>query len=365
MGKKFITTSEVTYLMVNAICIKMFFTFPRIMVINSGNASWLQGIYVSLIALAIFFITMKIYTKCERKTVLGLAEKIGGKWLKIIVGLALAAILMTNLAFTMRAFPESVKTILLPNTPMQFIMIFFSAAVALGAFKGIEAIARLHSIFLPIAGAILVIFLLLLLPYCDVNNLFPILGTGAYSIFGKGFHQISIFADIILLNILLPYCKSQSDAKKGGRKAVIVSGLIVFLITFIYMLVVNYPASKNFVMPVYQLARTIRVGEFFQRAEAFFEFIWSIGMFLYASFYVFIICVVFQKSFDLKYYRPLIIPVVLIMSEIAFIPSALVDEIEAMRIVSYLVYPVAYSLPIIMALFYYMKQKRRKSHEKA
>lgn len=103
----------------------------------------------------------------------------------------------------------------------------------------------------------LLLSLILLIPYFNINNIFPILGNGVYSITVKGINTISLFSDILLLNILLPYCENTSEAKKSGWRAIYISATIGVVILLSYCLIYPYPVSREFMIPVYQLSRVI------------------------------------------------------------------------------------------------------------
>lgn len=342
-------------LLTNAISVKLFLTFPRNMVNTSGSAAWIQCIYVSLAALLIFVGTYKLYAKCNGADIVDLAQYIVGKPMKIAVGLTLCAVLTANIAMTVRLFPESVKIYLLPNTPTEFILLFLAIAAAVGAYCEIEALSRLHAIIIPVSAVIMCLFFLLVLPNCRAENLTPILGTGAYNIFVRGFDRISVFSDILLLNLLLPCCDSQKTAVKCGFWAIVSGGAFALVITLLYAMAYPYPVSKYFIMPVYQLMRLVRVGDFFQRAESVFEFIWSISTMLYISVYICVICMVWQKIFDLKYRKPLIAPVTIIIFAIAFIPSSTDALLSGENSVKSIMCLTAFLLVPLLAVIYYAK----------
>ena len=79
-----IDRKKMTTLLINVISVKMLLTFPKIMIINSGNAAWIECIYNTLIVIGLFWITTKLYR--SNKNIIQLAEMTGKKWLKIIVG---------------------------------------------------------------------------------------------------------------------------------------------------------------------------------------------------------------------------------------------------------------------------------------
>lgn len=350
---------EITTILINVICIKMLLTFPRTIVLSAGSASWIQIIYATLLTLLIYFITMKAYEKAGKQCILDLSQQIGGKWLKAFVGVVLISILGFNMGIVIRSFPESIKEVLLQGTNMSLIVIALGIAIGIGAYIGIEALGRINTIFLPIASVVLAIFLALSIPYCHINNLFPILGKGAVNVFLKGFQNIVLFSDIIVVNILLPYCKNFESAKKSGYSAILLSGILSLIIMLIYTLIFRYPSSTQFIMPTYQISRIVRIGLFFQRLEAFFEFVWSISLYMYGSIYIFIITHLLKKAFNLKYHKPIIFAVTSFIIAVTFIPSSMIKVFDLAGYMGYVVYVIGLFLPLVMALLYRIKCKRQ------
>jgi hypothetical protein len=84
---------------------------------------------------------------------------------------------------------------------------------------------------------------------------------------------------------------------------------------------VPYPHNREYFLPIYQLARIIHFGRFFQRLESAFLFIWAASALLYLSSAFFFIVYIFKKTFKLAYYRPLIVPFALIIFSLSLIPE--------------------------------------------
>lgn len=357
---------EITSLLINVICTKMLLTFPRTMIINSGNSAWIQAIYNSVIVFIIFFTTYSIYR--GKKNIIELAQMFGGKALKIIVGIMVFAVLMINFATIIRIFPETVKIVLLQDFRVELILVALLVAMSVGAYIGIESLAKINYIFMPVAGVVFIGFLLLLIPYYKFENIFPIFGEGYKNLFVNGFNGISLFSDLILLNVFLSHCENNGEAKKSGKKSLFVSSVISVIILLAYCLVYPYPASKDFLIPVYQLAKVVHITSFFSRFEALFQFIWSILVLLYSAIYVYALCYVWQLTFGLRYYRPLIFPIVVINGVIALIPSSIVTAVTAEKLENIIVYPLAFLLPIIFGFVsrkYYGKLEESGKEQKS
>lgn len=359
MEVEMLQRKKITSLIINAIAIKMLLTYPKNIVLNSGNAAWIQILYNIIITLLIFSVISVLYK--SKKNIIEVAEICGGKWLKIVVGIVVTAILTVNYISVLKIFPETVKVILLQDTRVEAIMIVFVAVSVIGAYMGIDSISTIHYLFLPIAGVVMISFLVFLLPYYKLDNLFPVFGNGAKSIFVTGLNSMSIFSDIILLNILMPFMKNYSEFKKSGFRAIIIGGITAFLIMLAYCSIYPYPESKNFILPVYQLTRMIHLSSFFSRFETFFQFVWSILILLYSSFYLYTLSYVWQITFNLKYNKPIIIPVIICIFGLSLTQNSIMDSMKLESVISYIVYPFAFLLPVIFGIA--LKKIKGENHE--
>jgi len=131
----------------------------------------------------------------------------------------------------------------------------------------------------------------------------------------------------------------------------------------VYTLVYPYPISGEFIIPVYQLARIVNIGHYFQRFEAFFEFTWSIAMMLYSAFYLFVICYSFSETFRIKYYKEVIIPVVLLAASLGFIPTNFVNFLSDGHEITKVIFPLLYIIPAGMGLLYMLKYRERRKEK--
>lgn len=357
MKKEIISEKELTFVLANVIITKMIFSFPRNLFFESGNAAWLEAVFVSLFATVVFEITASIYAKCDKQSILELSEHLGGKLFKSAVAILTVLVLSLNFTAELRTFSESVKIVLLPKTNIEYIMILLAIAIVIGAKKGISAISTINAILFPICLVFLAFIAIFLLRDYRINNIFPILGTGVKNIVKGGFRDLSCFSDVLILNLLLPYTKDLSVTKKSGRKAVIISSVTIIMICLCYGLCYPYERAKEFLLPIYQLSRMIRAGEYFQRFEAFFEFVWTVTELLYGTIYVYVICNTISEAFNVKNQNMLVYCVVTSCIFIALMPSSVVENVEFSQKIGIWTAPVAFLLPFILPLIYLPKRR--------
>ena len=350
---------ELSSLLITLMSVKLLLTYPIKLIKNSGNAAWMQVVFVTLIAFLIFRLTARVYEK--RMNLVELVKIHTGKPLKIITGLIVFTVLLLNMITVVRIFPESVKIVLLQDTDTDIILGIFILTVFIGAKFGLESIAKINYIFLPICGILMLVFVLFLIPFYKTDNIFPFFGKGFKNIFIDGISGLALFSDVLVLNILLAYSKNISEAKKAGSKAIIISGAVGVVITLAYAMVYPHPVSEEFILPVYQLTRIMHLGSFFNRFEAVFQFIWSILMFLYGAVYLYILCFVWQITFSLKYMKPLLFPVAILISSISILPDSIMQADVLEGVFENIAYPIAFLLPIAVGLFDRKKERESQS----
>jgi len=59
----------------------------NIMAKIGGSAAWIVAIYISILAIIVFYITSKLYSNFEGKDIIDIGEILGGKALKIPLGI--------------------------------------------------------------------------------------------------------------------------------------------------------------------------------------------------------------------------------------------------------------------------------------
>lgn len=352
LSEKFITP-----LMINLIFVKVLITYPKAVVENSGNAAWMQILYNTLAALLFFCAVMRLYNR--KKNVIEIAEINGGKVLRIVVGIIVTLILIINAAPIVRIFPESVKVVLLREMNTEIIVVIIAAAAAVGAYLGLEAVGRVNRIFLPIAAVIFIGLIILLIPKYNLNNIMPLFGNGIKNIFISGISTLSLFSDLLILNLLIPYSKNLDVIKKSGKKAILISGIAASLVTAAYCLSFSYPTSEDFIMPAYQMTRLINISNFLSRFEAFFEFVWTILTLMYASVYLYMICYSIQITLSLKYIQPLILPVTVILFFVSLVPPSIMKMIEWDSYIGGFSY-----IPVFLLLLIFSRSKKSKIRQK-
>lgn len=356
---------ESVTLLINMICTKIFLNFPRVAAETAGTASWILLVYDSIIVFVLFFIISKLYSRFEGKDLLDIGEHAAGNAGRIITGALILVFLIFITAVVLREFSEDMKIITFTVSPISFVTMLFLIGMVVGAYFGLEAIVRFHAIAVPFIAIGYLIIVVAVLPMSDITNLLPILGSGPSNIFGKGFFKISFFSEILLLFLIVPFIKTDKNFRKIGYTTLGISAFYLIISAPVYLAVVPYPTATESFLPIYQLARLINYGRFFQRVESLFVVIWAAAALLYLSSGFYFIVHVFKKTFRLEYHQPLIIPFAVIIFTLSLLPQNLLQAVE-METKQFRTYSwiVAFGFSIILLLAARIKKGKVKKGAK-
>ncbi|NLX76005.1 MAG: endospore germination permease [Clostridiaceae bacterium] len=357
---------EAACILLNMISSKIILDFPRTVSEDAGSAAWLMVLLDSVVVYLLFLVISRLYRKFAGNDLLDVSEAAFGETGRIIAGIIFLIQFMYITHVVLRQFAEDIKVISLASTPVSVVILLFCAGMIVGAYLGIEAISRLHVIAIPLLAAAFLLILLFNIPRYDISKISPWLGLGIGAILKNGVINLSYFSELAALFFLMPFLKKKNSFGGVGRYGIFFSGLFLVLVSLCYLMVYQYPMSTEFFLPVYQMARTIKIGRFFSRIEPAFILIWASSAFLYLSSGLFFITYIFQRTFNLKYRKPLIVPFIILIFALSLLPenlySTLQSEMHVYRLLSWLVTLI---LPIILLVIASTRAKSNKHREEA
>lgn len=349
----------------NLICFQIFLNYPRAMVEIAGTAGWMVPIYSTIIMLIAFMAISALYSNFEGKDLLDIGEIAAGHVGRVIVGIITLGYLVFIITVVLREFAEDMKAIALINTPVSFVILFFIVGMAASTFAGIEAIVRTCAIIVPVIAIGFYFIILAVIPYFDLSSIFPLLGNGLDFIFIRGAAAVSNFSSVYLLFFFMPFIKSNKNLKRVGYSTIIYSAFNLVISVLIFLSANPYPTALESFLPIYQIARLINYGRFFQRVESVFVFIWASSALLYLCGGFFFILQAFRKTFGLKYYKPLTIPMAILVFNISLLPPNVMMTIKLdTDFFRKYIWVVTVILPLVLLLAARFRSKKGKKRSK-
>lgn len=336
--------SEAVTLTTVLITSKIFVDTPRRILQSGKTGAWLIPLISMAIALAGFLFIALFMKRFPGLTwveaVNGAAGPVAGNAMNYLY----LAFFFTLLSLTIRQFGETIILFALPYFPISVIIFFFLVTIIIAVLLGLEPIARSLFIASPFMLAAFFLVLLLLFPYYNIHNLFPLLGKPLDIAVG-GLAGCSLYQEILFLALIMPVLQGWRFFIRAGITSIVLSGIIYMVFILIYLLVFPYEVGVELTSPYYSMARTVYLGRFFQRLESLFLVIWVIIGVGKLSLLFYACLSTAARIWKLKSYKPLV-PCFTVFT----FASAMLSP--NMQVVSYLLQHIIFlfgGIPVFMA----------------
>lgn len=134
----------------------------------------------------------------------------------------------------------------------------------------------------------------------------PIFGPGYKETFLTGASNLFAFSGIAYLYLIMPMLKNKSDFKKVSIISMGVSWIFLFLSIASLLLVLPFITYSEEVNSLYVITRLVKYGDFLQRTDALFIFLWILSTLSYLSIVSYFIIHITQKLTNVKHSKELI-----------------------------------------------------------
>ncbi len=325
--KEHIGHREALTLLIIVISGKIFLSFPRDMALLGEAAGWFIVLLSGILSMIGFLFIYFLVRKFPGQNIIEIARVIGGPIIGGAIGTIFFLFFLTITSLFLRQFVESFILSILPRTPISVITSCLLVLVIYGCLLGIETISRVAWFFGPYLLLGLVIIVSFSLSHADIQHLAPVLGTGPLKLLKASGQNISLFSEILLFGLIAPLIANKSKILGVGIYSIVIAMLINMVTVAIVVLVFNYIAASELIFPVFQLARLISLEEFIQRVEAVFVFLWffTAAIQLLGLFYGTVTS--FAQAFRIRDYRPLSIPIAVLVFTISLIPTSMTQAV--------------------------------------
>lgn len=292
---------------------------------------WMAVPIYWIVALPFYFLAKRF----PQRTFYEYTQAITGKaglWLGILYILFLLHIT----ALTLTNFSEFFTTAVMHETPSLFFVISLTLIAAYAVYHGIEVLGRLSEFIAPIIIIAIIGVVLLLVKDMDLKELTPILEKGIFPSIFTGLSPVGQTIEIIEIAIILPFLNDLRKTKMVFIYTPLLLVFFLFILTFAELTILGDDLARTFTYPFYTIIRLIHVGDFLERIESFHVTIWILGMFVKTAFQYYVIVLGIGQLFHLKSYKPLILPMGIII--VAFTSMLGSNVVEFREFLSFRIY---------------------------
>ena len=280
-SKDRITTIQAAVIVINYTLGTGILTLPRAAAEKMKTPDiWVAVILGGLMTMIIGVIIVRLGQQFPGKTFYQYSQEIVGKWMGRLLSLLLVCYFVMMGGFHTRALAEITSFFLLEGTPSWAIVMPFMWVSLYLIMGGINPIARLLEIILPIAIGFFLLVAFMSFKIFEIDNLRPVLGLGIIPVL-KGIKTTALsYTGFESMLIIMAFMKQPNKAVKAVLVGISIP-LIVYLITVIMVIgVFSIDGVITRTWPTVDLMRSFEIpGLLFERFESFLLVIWIMKMF--------------------------------------------------------------------------------------
>jgi hypothetical protein len=294
----------------------IFLNMPASFIQSTGSSNWavpvLGGLFSGVLLAAQLFVLSRY-----SGDLLSAAEKLLGKYAAYAIGFFFWLVFFGTASLWTRQFAESTMLTALPYANFNTVIIGYSLPVMFIVYLGIETLCQATYVMLPF------ILLGMLLVFAGLTSvlkplyLLPWQGKGLATLFRPTLFATAANIPVILLLIMAPAFQTgrtiQTALAFGFGGSCILRGVT----TAVFIMIFGSAVAAEKMLPFFEMARLIYINKYVQRLEAVFILLWvivgilAIAACLYGTLYI------TAKLLRLPEIKPLILPMSVIMTQLA------------------------------------------------
>lgn len=297
---------------------------------SARQDAWMATIVGVGLGMLFIWLYTVIGSRFTNKTLFECNELVFGKWLGKMISLLFFFFIFMLASHNLRNIANFVNVQIMPDTPIQFIMILYLSIVVMGTRLGIEPIARTAEILIPWVLLFYIILLVTLPPNFEINNMKPVLENGIKPVMKGSISVIAFpYMEAVLLLMLFPYVNKTKAAKKAFLAGAFIGGVVLIITTVYTILVLGPDFSARNLYPAYTLAKQINLADIFQRVEAIVAGMWFLSIYFKLTICFYASSLGLAQILNLKDYRPVTLPLGMILVWLSLIVTPNMIEFQA------------------------------------
>lgn len=307
-----INVRQALFLNITMILATAILVVPAISASHAKQDAWLSVLLATIIGLPIAWVTVKLSSLFPGKTLVEYPEEILGRWLGKAIGLLYIFWFMHICSLMIREYGDFMVDAFMPETPL---IVFNTVVVAMAVYtikQGLEVLARVNEIFLPLILFSIVMIFILATPEMDINRLLPVLESDFREIFKGSLAPLAWFGEISTFAMIIPFLNKPGEARQVAYSSVLTVGLF-FTFIVIGGVATFGPGVAAMTYPILNVIRVINIANIIERLEPVIMAVWVMGGFVKITVFYYVIVMGSARWLKLKDHTPILIPIGVIL----------------------------------------------------
>ncbi|WP_223587932.1 GerAB/ArcD/ProY family transporter [Neobacillus bataviensis] len=272
--KQKISNLQLIFLTANFIFSSTVISLPQIIVHIGGQNSWLVPFLIFPITLIIIFVVFGKKGGAEsfkHLFVIGEESKIVEKGFIFLFLLFVISVFLRDL----RSIVDFIAAVLLPNTPIDILMVLSVLVISYITMSGLEVVSRINAIYFGILLTVVCLLPFLLLNEWEPGNLMPLPRLNTIITLMKSvYFSFSWMGEIILFLIIIGNVNPISSSKSAVITGTAIGLFLFFIIILLQIAVLGTKIVKEAMYPSLILIQQINITDFLDRLDLIIVAVW-------------------------------------------------------------------------------------------
>lgn len=354
-----ISKRQAIFLLANTVLASMVLISPALMAKQAGQDAWVAVLIAGVFGLLFGMLVVSVGLRHPGKNMVEYGIDLLGPWLGRAVAIVFALFFLHLNAYVVRSFGSLLVTETMPETPLVVFNIMIVIIAAYGAYLGLEVFSRVNEIVFPLSILVGVSIVAMGLPELDFELLKPFFMHPLPQMLRASLILFAFYVEVAFFFMIIPSLRQPDEARQVIGSVVLILSVAMLFDVGALVTLFGHQETTRMIFPTYEFAKTVRLGGFLERIESLVVGIWvaSVGLKVTAFYYVSVLT--FAQTFNLKDYRPLVLPYAFIL-----VVLSMVGWVDTNQIIVYLsrIYPL-YAVTVlggIALLLYFISMAKRK-----
>jgi len=308
-----ITGNQLTVIVVLMILPTAILFLPAISSAAAKQDAWISAVLAMLGGIGIALLVLALSLRFPDQPLDLFSEKIAGKIVGRCISFLYFWFFLHINSIIVREYVEYLSSAILPQTPLEVLIVTSLLVSGFAVRSGLEVIGRLGEFILPIVVMMILFILLPSTKDFEWGRLTPMMAEGFKPVIEGAFAPVSWFGEVVTVAFLIPFLNQVQASKKAVVGGIVLIGILLVGVAVITVGVFGASEVARMKFPTFELARVINIGNFLERVEWLVDSLWMLGAFMKITIYYYIAALVGARWFRLKDYKPLVFPIGLLL----------------------------------------------------
>ena len=322
-----ISKRQAVFLLCNSILASMVLITPALMAKEAGQDAWIAVLIAGVFGLLFGIMVVSLGLRYPGKNMVEYGIDLLGPWLGRVVTIIFALFFLYTNAYIVRSFGSLLVTETMPETPLVVFNILIVLIAAYGAYLGLEVFSRVNEIIFPLSILVGAAIVAMGLPEMNFEHFKPFFVHPLPHMLRASLVLFAFYAEGAFLLLIIPSLRQPCEARQIVGPVVFILSVAMLLDVGALIALFGHQETIRMVFPTYESAKTVRLGGFLERIESLLVGVWvgTVGLKVTAFYYVSVLT--FAQTFNLKDYRPLVLPYALIVVVLSLVGWANTNQI--------------------------------------